>query len=259
MQSEAEAREVLGVGTGAGPDEVRRAYRRLARRHHPDAGGDAAAFHRIRAAASLLLDDGRPRRPVRPATSPSRSGVHRPSTATRVSATGVGESMTGPRWHDAAVATDTVDWELAVPEPPHKWTAERLLAALARAEEEDVIAPATGVSRRPGSSRRAAQWLSGDLLSRWWIRPSTSRGIVGHDVEIRIDLTSRRARRLADGADWPLGWSRERRPSLTVATLVLTPSRDVRQTAVRAVDVLTEGLDRLGWPLDDWHHVREGA
>ncbi len=258
MQSEAEAREVLGVGTGAGPDEVRRAYRRLARRHHPDAGGDAAAFHRIRAAASLLLDDGRPRRPVRPTASPSRSGVHRPSTATRVSATGVGESTTGPRWHEDEVATDHVDWDLAVPEPPHAWTAELLLATLAQVEEDEVVAPATGVSRRPGSSLRAARWLSGDLLSRWRVRPSRSRGVVGHDVEVRIELPSRRARRLAEAADWPLGWSRERRPSLTVATVVLTPSRDVRQTAVRAVDVLTDGLERLGWPLDDWHHVHEG-
>lgn len=34
-----EARAVLGVSRGAAPDEVRRAYRRLVRAHHPDVAG----------------------------------------------------------------------------------------------------------------------------------------------------------------------------------------------------------------------------
>jgi hypothetical protein len=35
--------DVLGVAPGASPEEVRRAYLALARRHHPDVTGDAAA------------------------------------------------------------------------------------------------------------------------------------------------------------------------------------------------------------------------
>ena len=36
--------EVLGVRPGASRDEVARAYRRFALRHHPDRGGDPARF-----------------------------------------------------------------------------------------------------------------------------------------------------------------------------------------------------------------------
>jgi hypothetical protein len=37
--------EVLGVRVGAPKHEVAAAFRRYARRHHPDRGGDAATFH----------------------------------------------------------------------------------------------------------------------------------------------------------------------------------------------------------------------
>lgn len=99
---------------------------------------------------------------------------------------------------------------------------------------------------------RLATWVATEFLSRWWIRPAEDRGRAGHDVEVRIDLPSRHARRLADQATWPTGWTRERRPSMTVVTLVLTPSRDHRSTALRAAEALAQALDALGWPLDDW-------
>jgi len=41
---------VLGVAAPATANEVRRAYRRLAKEHHPDAGGEETAFVRIQAA-----------------------------------------------------------------------------------------------------------------------------------------------------------------------------------------------------------------
>ena len=51
--------EVLGVPVTASPDEVKRAYRRAARTHHPDHGGDAAEFHRIALAFEVLSDPRR--------------------------------------------------------------------------------------------------------------------------------------------------------------------------------------------------------
>jgi len=52
---------VLGLGRGATADDVRAARRELARRHHPDAGGDAAVMQSVNAAAGhalRLLADG---------------------------------------------------------------------------------------------------------------------------------------------------------------------------------------------------------
>ena len=47
----------LGVQRGATPDEIKKAYRKLAGQHHPDKGGDKAAFQAIQAAYGVLGDD----------------------------------------------------------------------------------------------------------------------------------------------------------------------------------------------------------
>ena len=53
--------EVLGLKRGAKPDEIRKAYRRLARKHHPDVNpGDKAAedrFKDVQAAYDVLGDE----------------------------------------------------------------------------------------------------------------------------------------------------------------------------------------------------------
>lgn len=46
--------EVLGVREDAGAREINAAYRRLVKTHHPDKGGDAAAFQRITEAYNIL-------------------------------------------------------------------------------------------------------------------------------------------------------------------------------------------------------------
>lgn len=46
----------LGVDRNASPDEVKRAYRKLASQHHPDKGGDKAKFQEIQAAYDTLSD-----------------------------------------------------------------------------------------------------------------------------------------------------------------------------------------------------------
>ena len=57
--------EVLGVSRDASPEEVKRAYRRLARQHHPAAnqgdGGAEAEFKSVAAAYEVLSDPDRRR------------------------------------------------------------------------------------------------------------------------------------------------------------------------------------------------------
>ena len=51
--------ERLGVSKDATPEEIKRAYRDLARIHHPDKGGDAEKFKTIQEAAEVLTDERR--------------------------------------------------------------------------------------------------------------------------------------------------------------------------------------------------------
>jgi len=49
--------EILGVSKGASDDEIKKAYRKLAHKHHPDKqGGDEAKFKEINAAYQVLSD-----------------------------------------------------------------------------------------------------------------------------------------------------------------------------------------------------------
>lgn len=48
---------VLSVSYDADPEDVRRAFRRLARETHPDRGGSSDAFHEVRTAFGALADD----------------------------------------------------------------------------------------------------------------------------------------------------------------------------------------------------------
>jgi curved DNA-binding protein CbpA len=47
--------EILGVSRHATRDEIEAAWRRLARKHHPDRGGDVQQMARINAARDALL------------------------------------------------------------------------------------------------------------------------------------------------------------------------------------------------------------
>jgi DnaJ-class molecular chaperone len=67
--------QVLGIPEGSDEATVRRAWRELARAHHPDAGGIAAEFQRIQAAFEQITGKQQPRRsrtePARTRTTPT--------------------------------------------------------------------------------------------------------------------------------------------------------------------------------------------
>lgn len=48
--------ETLGIHKGASPEEIKKAYRKLASKSHPDKGGDTATFQRIQQAYDILSD-----------------------------------------------------------------------------------------------------------------------------------------------------------------------------------------------------------
>lgn len=49
--------EILGLQRGASKDDIRKAYRRLAMKEHPDKGGDAEKFKKISEAYEILSND----------------------------------------------------------------------------------------------------------------------------------------------------------------------------------------------------------
>ena len=51
--------QTLGVNHDATAEDIKRAYRRLASKHHPDRGGDTKAFQEIQTAYDTLSDPGR--------------------------------------------------------------------------------------------------------------------------------------------------------------------------------------------------------
>lgn len=53
--------DILGVDKKATQDDVKKAFRKLAQKHHPDKGGDEAKFKEITEAYSVLSDDKRRR------------------------------------------------------------------------------------------------------------------------------------------------------------------------------------------------------
>lgn len=50
---------ILGVNRGASKDEIKKAYRKMANKHHPDKGGNSSEFQKIQEAYAVLSDDAK--------------------------------------------------------------------------------------------------------------------------------------------------------------------------------------------------------
>ncbi|MDR1013849.1 MAG: DnaJ domain-containing protein [Coriobacteriales bacterium] len=59
MVAEKDYYKVLGVKADASTDEIKKAFKKLARKHHPDAGGDEARFKDVSEAYEVLSDKGK--------------------------------------------------------------------------------------------------------------------------------------------------------------------------------------------------------
>jgi len=226
-----EAARLLGVTLPCPDGPLKRAYRRLAREHHPDRGGDARHFHQLQRAYERLVTDGEQApgvsrgRPSRtPATTP-----HTPSAAELAAFDLDAEHVGQP----GPLDPDRFATMLASPHP-------------------DRIHPVHATSRAPGSRlNRAAGYLAAGLTSTLEVRATTDDR--GHDVVVvEVTGTSRRARRALEAAPLDGTWVRRRRSTTTQLRAAIPPTGDRRQTAASVAVRTTRLLDAVGWPLHGW-------
>jgi hypothetical protein len=233
-----EAARALGVAVTADPAACKRAYRRLAREHHPDVGGDPDRFHSLQRAYELMVTGHEgPPQPVVSRGTPSRPPV------SFVDETEVAD-LSG------------VDWETVLPEGRVRLDRSRVATWLAEGAGSGttttMVKGFTATSRAPRSRlNRAAHLLAPELTSRIRIVDAVDdrRSPV---VAVEVVAGNRRARRALDRAALKGDWVRTRRSSTTLLRATLVPSADVRATALRATERLAELLDALDWPLSAW-------
>ena len=217
---------LLGLDDPLDPAVLRARFRELARTHHPDHGGDAAAFRRLQDASALLQAELAGSRRA----APPRVARGRPS---RVPATMAATSRAG--------------------------------TLSARAEELVTRLTDRGtcavVSCAPGSRlNRFAASLTAAATGRLVLRVVPAGPGAPAAVRLTLDGRGRRARRALAAVD-PTGvpgatWSRHRGDARTALTATVTATDADEAPAVvarRAVTAAAALLDALGWPLEGWH------
>ena len=227
-----DALRALALSSAARRADVKRAYRRLARQHHPDRGGDPDTFHEIVAAFERLIDDDTP--PTTPTVRPGRPSRYA-STEPPI-----------PR-----VDTSSVNWTTTPPAVGTSLNRDRLAVALVDAPA-DGFAAVTATSRSPGSKLNGvARHLAQDSASVLTIGPATDdRRRPTIAVEVRA--FGRRGRRALERAELLDRWTRTRGSSHTLLRSMVQRASDRRVSALLATDRAAELLDRLSWGLSAW-------
>lgn len=232
-----QAARLLEVTLPCSPGQLKRAYRRAARQHHPDRGGDARRFHDLQAAYQRLATDHAAPSVVN--GRPSRTARTAPSTPSQV-------------------VIGTIRTDLDVPDVHCGLTPHLLASALARPHPGPVH-PVRATSRAPGASlNRVAGVLAADQTSHLQVRPDRDdRGVA--TVTIEVAASGRRARRALDGADLAGAWTLRRRTASTTLSARVVPAASRSRTAATAAAHLDRLLEQLVWPLEQWTLTREGT
>ena len=234
---EQEALRVLGLQGPVDATAVKRAYRRLARELHPDAGGDATAFQRVQQAYERIGGG-----------SDVRTG---PAPQQRVASVDDRWWDAGSAWHEEPVDRDGVDLDRS-PSTQGATRADRdLLASMLLGETP--VRPVVLHSRSPGSRlHRIITWLQPDLLATTTIAPATQGRRAGHDVEAVVASPGGRGRRLLAACEPPGSWTLARGSETARLQRTMRPSRDAEDTAVRVAREVDGALAAIGWPLGEW-------
>lgn len=161
--------EVLGVRRDAGHDEIRTAYRRLARQHHPDFGGNERMMAAINDAWSAVGSSGhrgandarhadRAARDVTRSSTPIASAVDRRSRAANDAAGPARATVLEFGRYEGAPVTD-----VAHTDPDYlEWLARAPAGRLYRAEINAALAP-----RRNASMDAATRQAAGPSQRSW--------------------------------------------------------------------------------------------
>ena len=239
----ADALEELGLAGPAGPEDVKRAYRRLARTLHPDTGGDAARFRRVQRAYETIRDG-------------TDARVDGPRPQVRVA--GVDERWweSPGAWHEQPVDVEGVELDRA---PDGRATAADLdlVASLLHAPRDPPVRRLRLHSRSPGSRlHRFVTMLDPDLLASIDVGPASDGRRAGHDVALELRAPGGKGRRLLADVALPTDWNRRRGSDTVSMTRTLRPCRDPAETAVRTARAVAELTEEIGWPLQEWFVLR---
>lgn len=233
-----QAAALLEVTLPCTPGQLKRAYRRLARQHHPDRGGDVRRFHDLQVAYQRLVAEEPSAPSLRPGR-PSRTACTAPSTPNRLE-------------------IDTIHTDLAVPEGPIRLTTDLFASALARSYP-GAVHPVSASSRAPGAAlNRLAGVLAPDLTSHLTVTASSDDRDV-EAVSIEVLAGTRRARRVLDAAELDGLWIRRRRSTSTILSAQLEPTGSRQRTAATTAAQLNRLLRHLAWPLEEWTLTTDGA